>query len=470
MEVVRFALILLSLTACGESVRVRLWSNHPDRAATRTAALEDYVAWVLNGEAGGFSSPEALKAMAVVARTYARVNRGRHAKEGFDFCDTTHCQDLRIADSGRRMAEAAAATEGIVLWWQGRPAAVYFHKHCGGRSASAQEVWPGAGRPYLRVAADSFCLNAGRAPWSARVDLREMGLSRIAVAQRSSSGRAALMHTDRGSLDAESFVLSVGRRLGWHLLKSRFFEVRTDGANAIFEGFGEGHGVGLCQTGAEQRGMAGHSWKEILQHYFPGTRAGEAARDLRWQSYSGERVTLFSVGGGDALREAERAFADAIHLTGLGPREARPRVYVYPTVAAMRDATGEPGFVAAATRGSAIRIQPAGLLRSRDALLAALRHEFVHFLLQNEAKTRLPRWFEEGFALWLEDRGAPAAALDPRTEDRLMAPASEGELRAACANARGRVAGLIKEHGLRAVLSWVSSGLPGEIAQSGVVR
>src|SRR5438874_1571512 len=56
--------------------------------------LEEYVAGVLAGESSIFKSDEALKAMAVAARTYAVRHTGRHRAEGFDFCDTTHCQDL----------------------------------------------------------------------------------------------------------------------------------------------------------------------------------------------------------------------------------------------------------------------------------------------------------------------------------------------------------------------------------------
>jgi hypothetical protein len=53
---------------------------------------EDYVAAVVTGESSVFQSAEALKAMAVAARTYAARMHGRHAEEGFDFCSTTHCQ------------------------------------------------------------------------------------------------------------------------------------------------------------------------------------------------------------------------------------------------------------------------------------------------------------------------------------------------------------------------------------------
>ena len=64
--------------------------------------LEEYVSGVLAGEAGGVRAPEALKAMAVAVRTYAVHFMGRHSQEGFDFCDTTHCQDLRVSPISRR--------------------------------------------------------------------------------------------------------------------------------------------------------------------------------------------------------------------------------------------------------------------------------------------------------------------------------------------------------------------------------
>ena len=54
--------------------------------------IEQYVEHVVMGELGDFRNPEALKAMAVAARSYAKRFSGQHAKEGFDFCDTTHCQ------------------------------------------------------------------------------------------------------------------------------------------------------------------------------------------------------------------------------------------------------------------------------------------------------------------------------------------------------------------------------------------
>src|SRR5215510_5360233 len=102
--------------------------------------MEDYVAAVLAGESSNFQSDEALKAMAVAVRSYAVRFRGRHANEGFDFCDTTHCQDLRLRSVTERQRTAAEATEGELLWFKGTPAAAYYHQNCGGTTAAADEV------------------------------------------------------------------------------------------------------------------------------------------------------------------------------------------------------------------------------------------------------------------------------------------------------------------------------------------
>jgi stage II sporulation protein D len=71
---------------------------------------------------GAFRSTQALQAMAVAARTYAVRLRGRHAAEGYDFCSTTHCQHIELHGVTPRIEEAAAATMGEMLWYEGKPA------------------------------------------------------------------------------------------------------------------------------------------------------------------------------------------------------------------------------------------------------------------------------------------------------------------------------------------------------------
>ncbi len=84
----------------------------------------------------------AQQALAITARTFALANRNRHRREGFDLCDTTHCQVTRPATATTR--RAAESTSGAVLLHQGQPAFVFYSAWCGGRTELASQVWPGA--------------------------------------------------------------------------------------------------------------------------------------------------------------------------------------------------------------------------------------------------------------------------------------------------------------------------------------
>jgi peptidoglycan hydrolase-like amidase len=102
---------------------IRTESGH--LTLTITVPLEEYVSGVLAGESVGFRSAQSLAAMAVAARTYAIRYQGRHKSDGYDFCDTTHCQDLRISSISERLRQAAESTEGELLWFEGAPASSF---------------------------------------------------------------------------------------------------------------------------------------------------------------------------------------------------------------------------------------------------------------------------------------------------------------------------------------------------------
>ena len=84
--------------------------------------IEEYVKAVLAAESGDFQQSESLKAIAVAVRTYAVRFRGQHKMESFDFCDTTHCPAMRWNAVNPRIAAAADATRGEILWFGDTPA------------------------------------------------------------------------------------------------------------------------------------------------------------------------------------------------------------------------------------------------------------------------------------------------------------------------------------------------------------
>lgn len=357
-----------------------------------------------------------------------------------------------------------------MLWAGGRAAEVYFHRNCGGKTEDAGAVWPGASRAWLPIHEDDACARVSARSWRAEIELPELAralgvreIRALNVASRTHSGRVATLRTDSGLLDAERVHLGVGRALGWGYLKSRLYEVHIERGKAVFEGRGSGHGVGLCQDGAEARGLAGQSAEQILAFYFPDTHAGVTARGFAWKELRGERVILRSESPQGAwLSASEHALTAAERLSGF---TATPGIHVvvYPTLDAYRDATGEPGFVAGSTRGDTIRLQPAESLRARGILEPTLLHEMLHALFSQRARTPLPRWFGEGLVVALTSGAADEVNWTPQTTRMLDAPRNQRELRLAYAACSSRIRRLMREHGRANVIGWVETGIPANV-------
>jgi stage II sporulation protein D len=146
------------------------------------------------------------------------------------------------------------------------------------------------------------------------------------------------------------------------------------------------------------------------------------------------------------------------------------QVVVYPTLDAYRDATGEPGFLLASTRGSTIRLQPLERLRARSALDSTILHEMLHVILEQKARNPLPRWFVEGLVVTLSGENTGPAAWTPDVEHTLAAPPDQARLRAAYAAAATRVRALIARHGQAVVLGWVETGLSEDVNRAITAR
>ena len=127
---------------------------------TASMPMDEYIAGVLAGETGNFKSDETLKAMAVTARTYAIALWQPACVDSFDFCDSTHCQNLRLGDVTPRLRKIAEATAGEVLWYDGEPAATYYHANCGGMTEDGRYILGNSEQraPYLKQHSDTYCV------------------------------------------------------------------------------------------------------------------------------------------------------------------------------------------------------------------------------------------------------------------------------------------------------------------------
>jgi stage II sporulation protein D len=268
------------------------------RLVVRTVPIEEYVAVTALSEVHPDVSDQAIaervfEVQAVIARTYAVSNRGRHAAEGFDLCSTTHCQlyePARLTSSrwAGAVREAVARTAGELLWFGQAPARALFHADCGGHTSDAAAVWGGAAPAYLAGAADEGPARAAHSQWTFETTSTALRraldtdprtavgarLDRLDVSGRDAAGRAELI-TLRGSrtfvVRGEVFRDVVTRALGPKSIRSTLFTVKKTQAGYAFAGKGFGHGVGLCQAGALARLRAGASVKNVLAHYYPGT-------------------------------------------------------------------------------------------------------------------------------------------------------------------------------------------------------
>jgi len=248
--------------------------------------LDDYLAGVVGSEGGGATPPEALAALAVLARTYAIRHVHRHGAA--DLCDTTHCQLYQGRAAATAEAKAAVrATAGKILAWQGTPARVLYHSTCGGSTASFTGAWGSPGPAYLAGVDDGgACRASPHYRWTIRIAHRPlMDLLRdfagsdpvgMEVAEAGPGGwiRWLAVRQADGStvrVRGEEFHIRAGRRLGWNAIRSACFTVRRDGGEWVFQGAGFGHGVGMCQWGAAELARRGWDCTRILSLYFPGT-------------------------------------------------------------------------------------------------------------------------------------------------------------------------------------------------------
>jgi stage II sporulation protein D len=210
-----------------------------------TMDLETAVASVVQAETEAGTPIEALKAQAVVTRSYFVAAKGRH--QGFDFCDLAHCQVLRgVPPPGSAAARAAAETRGLVLTYESKPFAAMFTRSCSGHTRTPfEDGLPANGYPYFPVVCD-YC---AKAPfrWT-----RKLSSIDAAIASRGENGR-----------------LTLCRRLGWNSVPSDDFSIHKEGLQAVLVGEGQGHGIGLCQRGAEAMAANGADFRAILVHYFP---------------------------------------------------------------------------------------------------------------------------------------------------------------------------------------------------------
>ena len=248
--------------------------------------IEDYVMGVVAGEMKNDWPMEALKAQAVLARTFVlKFCQDKQSKyEGADIStDVSEAQAYAPDSVNARVRQAVDETRGMALSWQGEFPNAWFHAHSGGMTElpSVALEYKGGDPAYLKPAASG---ESEKAPdsvrsWTAAFTRDQVAkacadagtqvgaVETVGLGEKGESGRAKAILVNGKAVSAPSFRIQIGA----NKLKSTLIDsVSVEGDKVTFRGRGFGHGVGLSQWGAYQMAEEGRTAQQILQKYFPG--------------------------------------------------------------------------------------------------------------------------------------------------------------------------------------------------------
>ena len=272
--------------------------------------MDDYVRGVVPLEIGtnDVADLAAVEAQAVAARSYAYTRLAGPTRP-YDVVSTVQDQVYGGANAETSTGNRAVdETAGLVLKYDGRVVNAPYHANCGGSTAAPEDSWNVDSERYLRRVSDRipgtdryYCDWAPRFRWTRSYSADQLraslsryvrtlpggaaGLSRVRdvrVTEVTPAGRVATLTvaTDRGSWSLKGNQIRAGLRLpSGEMLYSTYFsvdaEVRGGEVQKItLQGGGNGHGIGMCQTGAIGRARAGQDFRTILGTYYPGTTVG----------------------------------------------------------------------------------------------------------------------------------------------------------------------------------------------------
>ncbi len=257
--------------------------------------IEDYLAGVVTAEMFFYWPAEALKAQAVIARTYTIALLLEHEQAAprpeWDMESTglTHQEYQGLAGEHPRGIEAVQATAGQILTWNGKVFRTYFHSTCGGHTEACGLVWDDYPTipPLAGVACDT-CKASKYYQWTetiASADIeaamhrtgRNVGALRdLVFADTNGDGHMDVVTVvgTRASvtMKGNDFRLAVGPGV----LKSMFFIAKRSDRSWEFTGHGWGHGAGLCQYGAKGLADLGRTYDAIVKFYYPQTEIRKA--------------------------------------------------------------------------------------------------------------------------------------------------------------------------------------------------
>jgi len=200
-------------------------------------SIDEYTYGVINGEMGYSNPIEALKAQAVVVRSYALTNLGRHDYSGYDLCDSTHCQVYNgYSGENIKINQAVNDTKNLGIYYEKNPVAAFFSKNSGGHTQNVEDVW-NEKLGYLRGVEDPY---SPVYTWKVQFTFSEIesklraagynigNLKSVAITDKNSSGAVAAMEFIGDDGKATLVKEKIRTILGMTLIKSTMFNINEE--------------------------------------------------------------------------------------------------------------------------------------------------------------------------------------------------------------------------------------------------
>ena len=255
--------------------------------------IDEYLYGVVSSEMPANFEIEALKAQAIVARTYTIYqimnNSGKHP--GADICDNSSCCQAWISKDERlskwapeeaesnwnKIVDAVNSTSGKIITYQNKPINAFFHSNSGGKTESSLNIWGGIDYPYLKsvetAGEEGYTQYSSEAKFTKEELLNklkekyedcEIDYSQencIQILEYTTSGRVKTIKFGNKEIAGTEARTILG-------LRSTNFTFTISGDEIIFSVIGYGHGVGMSQTGADALAKSGSNCEEIIKHFY----------------------------------------------------------------------------------------------------------------------------------------------------------------------------------------------------------
>lgn len=266
---------------------------HKKTNETEQVNLDDYLCNVVSAEMPASYEKEALKAQAIVARTYTVYKILNKKHENADICDDSTCCQAWISKENRlerweqseresnwqKIYDCVNSTKGQIITYDNKPINAFFHSNSGGITEIPVNVWGGTGYPYLQSVEtsgeDSYTQYLSEVVYTQEelisklkdkyndISIDFSNNDDIKILEYTQSNRVKTVKMGNHELSGVEARTLLG-------LKSTNFEILREDNIIKFSVKGYGHGVGMSQTGADSMAKQGKTAEEIVKHFYTG--------------------------------------------------------------------------------------------------------------------------------------------------------------------------------------------------------